>query len=257
MKHRRARSRLVVWLIAGVATASWTLVTACSSSTASSPADGGTGDAQAPAEDAGAPDVLGDTINAHCDPVKQDCADPALRCQIISLGGEYVTGCQPPWDPAVNKEGEICSYRKTGYDDCVKGLHCMPDGVTATACRRFCQRDSDCGAGSKCGAITTVAPYFGACWKPCAPFSADCPGGTCSSPHTGIDQSNTFEACREIGAGGLGTSCKAQWDCAADLNCQGRNGFQCKPMCDDAHPCGDGGTCTTYPGLANNGGACE
>ena len=62
--------------------------------------------------------------------------------------------------------------------------------------------------------------------------------------------------CREIGSNGLGASCKAQFDCEADMNCQGNSGFKCKAMCDDAHAC-DGGTCTRSAGLPNDGGVCQ
>ena len=263
MNHRRDRSRLIVVSgVAAFATSGWMLVSACSSSsTTSSPSDDGgtTGDEKTtpePIEDSGAPDVPGDTVNAPCDVVKQDCVDPSLRCQIIFADGEYLSGCQPPWDPAVNKEGEICSRTKVGHDDCVKGLHCVPEGVTATSCRRLCDKDSDCSAGSKCGASTTVPPYSGVCWKTCTPFGATCPGETCAGAHFAIDQVSTFEACREIGAGALGTSCKAQWNCAADMNCYGLGGFKCTAMCDDAHPC-DGGTCKKSSGIPNNGGVCQ
>lgn len=242
--------------------ASWILATACSSSSSAAPPDGGTpGDEQPPPapEDAGAPDVLGDTLDKPCDAVKQDCADPTLRCQIIFSAGEYVTGCETPWKHAgvaLGKEGEVCSRTTTGHDDCANGLHCMLDGEIATSCHRLCAKDSDCGSGAKCGAITTVEPYFGVCWKGCTPFSAECPSETCSSAHINNDQTTTFEACREIGSGVLGSSCKAQYNCGADMNCQGSGGFKCKSICDDAHPC-DGGTCTKSPGLPNNGGVCQ
>jgi hypothetical protein len=264
MDHRRRRSCLVVASLAtAFAATGWLPVSACSpSTTTSAPVDdgGATGDQEAipepPPEDAGAPDVLGDTVNAPCNVVAQDCVDPSLRCQIIFTDGEYVAGCQPPWHPAVNTEGKICSRTKVGHDDCVKGLHCVPDGVTATSCRRLCEKDSDCAAGAKCGAITTLPPYFGVCWKTCTPFGGECPGESCAAPHFAIDQVNTFEACREIGTGGLGASCKAQWNCAEDMNCYGTSGFKCNAMCDDAHPC-DGGTCKKFAGLPQNGGVCQ
>jgi hypothetical protein len=264
LKYREARWWLVVSTAFSVFSATgWGVVTACSSSTttAAPASEGGSPDQDAtplpePVDDAGAPDVLGDTVDTPCDPVKQDCVDPALRCQIIRSGTEYVTGCEPPWDPAKNKEGEVCSRQKPGFDDCVKGQSCLLDGVTATSCHRLCAKDSDCAPGAKCGAITTAAPYYGLCWKTCAPFGTDCPGATCAGVHFDNEQPSSFEACREIGPGALGTSCAAQFDCAADMNCQGNGGFKCKAMCDDAHPC-DGGSCVKSPGLPSDGGVCQ
>ena len=266
MKRRRWRSQLWIALVSSALVAvamaaASSAVTACSSSTSgAAPLESGTtvdeGAAPAPEQDAAAPDVLADSLNAPCDPIKQDCVDPSLRCAIVYLGGEYVTGCQPPWEPAKNKEGEVCSRTAPGHDDCVKGLNCLPDGVTATSCHKICAADLDCGPGGKCGAITTTPPYYGVCWRACTPFTAECPSATCSGAHLDVDQSTLFEACREIGAGVLGSSCTAQFDCAEDMNCQGKAGFKCKAMCDDAHPC-DGGTCAKSAGLPNNGGVCQ
>lgn len=261
-RHDRWHRFVALTFISAVFAGGWSLLSACSSSTTTaSPADSSIPDqdatqTQEPVDDAGAPDVLGDTVDTPCDPVKQDCADPALRCEIIRSGSQYLTGCEPPWDPAKNQEGQVCSRMKPGYDDCVKGQSCLSDGVTATSCHRLCAKDSDCASGAKCGAITTIAPYYGLCWKTCTPFGTDCAGATCAGVHFDNDQTGAFEACREIGSGALGTSCNAQFDCAADMNCQGNAGFKCKAMCDDTHPC-DGGTCTKSPGLPNNGGVCQ
>ena len=78
---------------------------------------------------------------------------------------------QRPLEPAKNKEGEICSRQKAGFDDCVKGFSGLSDGVTATSCHRLCAKHSDCVAGAKCGAITTVPPYDGLSCKTCTPLS--------------------------------------------------------------------------------------
>lgn len=72
-------------MLVGVLGASgWLLAAACSSDPTVAPAvDGGGGGDESPPsppEDSGAPDVLGDTLNAPCNPVKQDCVDPTMRC---------------------------------------------------------------------------------------------------------------------------------------------------------------------------------
>ena len=247
-------------MVACMVPASWLVATACSSSTGTETSSDAAvpGDERAvpePVDDAGAVDAPGDTRGAPCDVVKQDCTDPELRCQIIFVDGEYVAGCAPPFAPAVNKEGDICSRTTNGVDDCVKGLHCIKDGVTATSCRRLCAKDSDCAPGAKCGAITTLPPYVGLCWRTCTPFSAECPGESCAGAHFNNDQLTTFEACREVGSGALGSSCNAQYECGADMNCQGNSGFKCRAMCDDTHPC-EAGTCKPSAGLPNNGGVC-
>lgn len=170
-------------------------------------------------------------------------------------GRLYKTGCHPPWEPARNEEGEICSRKYVGYDDCVKGYHCMPEGVEATACRKFCGADTDCPSGSRCGVITDQPPFYGVCWKTCTPFGNDCPGGTCAGARLGIDGVNLFESCREIGPAAVGEACKQQWNCGADMNCRGSLSFTCKAMCDDNHPC-EAGACGKLPGKPNNGGVC-
>lgn len=177
LRRRRSHWFVASTFISAFAAAGWSVVTACSSSpTSVAPLDGGTTDdeaaAPAPEKDGGAPDVLPDTVNAPCDPIKQDCADPSLRCSIVFLGGEYVTGCQPPWEPAKNQEGEVCSRTAPGHDDCVKGLNCLPDGVTATSCHKICAKDSDCGQGGKCGAITTAPPSETARSLPDSPWTS-------------------------------------------------------------------------------------
>src|SRR5262249_28342537 len=103
----RTLAALMLAVVSG-AGAAWTCLSACSS-TPSSP---GTRDAEAEAEpldDAGSPDAIGDTTDMPCNPVKQDCVDPSLRCQIIYVRGEYLTGCEPPWDSANKGEGEVCN----------------------------------------------------------------------------------------------------------------------------------------------------
>jgi hypothetical protein len=268
--HRKNRRRIVFGstIVAAASAAAWLSIAACSSSTDVAPAaatgDGSPGGDELnlvrPPTDAGATrDVTIDALDTPCDPIKQDCADPSLRCQIIYSGGEYRMGCEPPWDPAVNLEGQVCSRTSPGHDDCVNGLSCLSDGVTATSCHRICAKDSDCAPGSRCGAITTIAPFYGLCWNSCRPFAGDCSdASTCAGPHVDNDQSSpfSFESCREVGAGELGSSCTAQYNCAADMNCQGMGGFKCKAMCDATHLC-EAGTCTIFPGLPNAGGLCE
>jgi hypothetical protein len=256
------RTLLALALSTGGGTAAaWTCLVACSSSPGAESVAGDAEPEAEPTDDAGAPDVLADTIDTPCDPVKQDCVDPSLRCQIIYVGNQYLTGCEPSWRPpgggVLHGEGEVCNRLKPGIDDCERGFHCIKDGadIAATSCRKFCAKDSDCGQDAKCGAITTAGPSYGLCWSTCTPFTGECGSGTCAGAHYSIDGVNTFESCREIGKGALGTSCKAQYDCATDMNCYGKDAFVCTAMCDDGHPC-DGGTCTPN-GVANNGGVCE
>lgn len=260
---RRKRTNLLAasTMAAVLGVASWTLVAACSSSNnISSPNAGTSADAQQPPEpdDAGAPDVLGDTLDQPCDPVKQDCADPALRCQLIFLDGDWVTGCEAAEGSALVNEGQACTRTNAGHDNCVNGSTCLPDGVTERSCHKICAKDSDCSSGSKCSAVTTIAPYFGACVKSCAPFSTECSGATCSDEQLDNTQLNVFEACRPIGTGAVGSPCKSAYDCGPNMNCQGSGNFTCKAMCDDAHPCVTGTCKKSSPGaLPNNGGLCR
>jgi hypothetical protein len=259
MRHAISRALLVPTLV-GTLAATWELLAACSSSdstTAPLTPDGSTGDdAAGPPADAGAPDVLPDTIGKACDPVAQDCTDPNLRCTVILESGDYFPACEPPYGIPDKQEGQACSRTGPGHDNCVKGLHCLPEGVIATACGKLCEKDSDCPPGAQCGTITTLLPPVGVCWKTCTPFGSECGSGTCSSGHYDSDGVTEFEACREIGGGTVGTSCSAQWDCVADTNCYGRSGFTCTPMCDSTHAC-DGGTCMKIAGIAGDGGLCQ
>ena len=266
LKVRRNKSRSIVALFAfAAAGAVSALVAACSSSDGTTPAvEAGTNETGTPepTEDAGAPDVLGDTLGAPCNPVTQDCADPSLRCHVVFVGGDYVTACQPPWKPPgggpLHAEGEVCNRLKPGLDDCVNGSYCIKIArdTAKTACLRFCAKDSDCAPGGKCAVHTTSGPSFGLCWRACTPFGTECGSDTCAWPHYHIDGVSTFESCREVASGAVGDTCKQPYDCAADMHCQGELNLVCTAMCDDSHPC-DGGTCRPDRGLPNNAGVCQ
>lgn len=233
-------------------------LTSCSPSSTTTPSnpDAGT---DADSLDAGADASLPDSAGAPCNPVKQDCADPSLRCKYISDGKNHTAACEPSNGDPPAQEGDVCTRGELGIDNCVIGTYCFNNGGSgALACRKTCATDAQCGAGAKCTGITTKAPYFGVCYPTCTPFGTDCGAGTCANSFADNDGVNSFDGCRSVGTTGVGQSCGAQWDCKPDMNCTGLtpNSFTCNPMCDDAHPCGDAGACFPFSGLPKNGGVC-
>jgi hypothetical protein len=257
-ENTRARRLVVAAAIALAGASSTTVVVSCSSSSTEgvNGADASS-DAGEPQLDAVAETSLPDSAGTPCNPVKQDCADPSLKCSIVKVGQSNIAACAPSNGAPPAQDGDPCTRGPIGVDNCVKGTHCFPNGSSALlACRKTCATDSDCAAGAKCAGITQRAPYFGVCFPECTLFGAGCGGGTCSNAFDNNDRVNTFEGCRNVGAAGLGESCSAQWDCKADMSCFG-SPFTCHLMCDATHACGDAGTCTSVTGLANGGGECK
>lgn len=237
---------------------SLTGVISCSSPSTVAPTNNP--DADSDAADAGGDTALPDSAGTACNPVKQDCADPSLKCNFIIDGTSRVAACEPSNSDPVAQEGDSCTRDQVGIDNCVKGTHCLPNGGSGLfACRKMCATDSQCAAGAKCSGITTQSPYFGVCHATCTPFGTDCGGGTCANSFFDNDGVNSFEGCRNVGSAGIGQSCGVQWDCKADMNCLGLtpNSFTCHSMCDNAHPCGDAGACVAFAGLPNGGGTCQ
>ena len=264
--EQRRRLFLGSLLVATCAMSAWLFVVACSSSSddgTTSGAEGGGptsegGPMTVPTDAGGGDAMTADAQGSACDPLKQDCADPSLKCTVVLVDGKYVAQCAAPTGLGLVQDGQSCERTGPGHDNCAKGLACIPDSPTSATCRKLCAADTTCGAGSQCGRLTSAAPYYGVCWKTCTPFGSDCAGGeTCAGLHLTADGTVDFEACRPVGTAAIGDMCGAQYDCAADLNCQGTTAaFTCKALCDDAHAC-DGGTCKHFAGLPANGGLCQ
>lgn len=266
MNHRRHFFAVSV-LFASCA-AALGLVVACSSSssddavpsTEAGPTPSEGGPITVPS-DSSVADVATDATGASCDPVKQDCPDPSLKCTVVLVSGKYLAQCEAPTGLGLVQLGQPCDRTSPGHDNCMKGLACVPDSATAYTCKKLCATDTECGAGNQCGRLTSAAPYSGVCWKTCTPFGTDCVmGETCAGLHLTADGKADFESCRPTGTAAIGDMCTAQFDCAADLNCQGSSTtmFTCKPLCDDTHACdSDAGTCKHFAGLPSNGGLCQ
>lgn len=256
MKHERR------WIVAAAIAVSCscflTAVVSCSSSTTNAAAGDPDAGVDSAVPETGTDASLPDSAGAMCDPVKQDCADPSLKCTFIKVGQNHVAACEPSNGDPPAQEGDACTRGPIGSDNCVNGTHCFPNGGSALlACRKLCATDSQCAANAKCVAVTDQSPYFGVCYPGCALFGTDCGGGTCANSFGDNDGVNTFEGCRNAGAAGIGQSCGAQWDCQANMNCSGAGGvFTCHPICDSTHSCADAGACTPQAGLPNGGGAC-
>ncbi len=255
----RAANRSVLALSAALLAAMSPLLatSACSSSSssASNATDGAVDDGTVGGDDAAVEAGLG--VGSPCDPIKQDCAVD-LKCTYIhDAQNKIVPACEAPSQQPLKNDGEDCSRTKTGFDDCARGLACLPSPSGYT-CRKLCSADSDCASAAKCAATTTSGRQYGTCFPTCAPFGNDCPGGTCGNAFYDNDNVNTLETCRAIGAGDAGAPCSVGSDCAANMNCRGASGSSlvCLLQCDSTHPCATG-TCVADQGLANGAGLCE
>lgn len=208
----------------------------------------------------GAADVaeIADSVGKKCNPVKQDCPDPTLNCQIIKSGTSYTAACEAQEGDPIANPGDSCTRSSAGHDNCAVGSTCFPNGANgAFACRKFCAADSDCEAGEKCAAVTQKSPYFGVCYPTCTTFSVDCGKDTCANAFYDNDGKSGFVGCRISGTGKVGGACKSQFDCGANMVCGGGSGgFTCYAMCDATHACATG-KCGPPPGPPNGTQICN
>jgi hypothetical protein len=169
-------------------------------------------------------------------------------------------------------EGQPCTTDMTTQNDnCQGGLICDNTGGGASLCRKICTADSTCTtAGQLCERYTSK---FGACVPSCAPFGTDCAAGSdCGTAVDDISTSKTaatgFFVCKVTGTGAILSTCTADSDCAAGLECDpgtDPNSYWCQPNCDATHACPaapttDAGTgtiaCQVFTNLPNSEGYC-
>ena len=221
-----------------------------------------------------------------CDPVAQNCPNPAApKCELTVSGGGggggamIVTMCVADGTAG---EGQPCTIdMNTGGDDCQKGLRCTSRGSAdgSTVCRKYCGADTDCSQGDKCSTLLGGGGggggggglVVGTCIPTCAMYGTTCgAGATCGSILTDIASTMTmrksFLACRPSGSAALFAACTTSTDCGDNATCARIAGVRsCQPLCDDNNVCpanpnvDAGGTlsCTPQGGLPNNGGICE
>lgn len=205
-----------------------------------------------------------------CDPIAQDCTDPARpKCSITVDANGTLPRCVQSL--GAKKEGEAClrlgaGTAAQGHDDCARGLFCTFIGAAQAladpprACRRFCRADKDCGASAMCVRLDGVDPADGACVPTCTLFGSDCPMGmACAYPTSDVDGADYFATCRSAGAVADGAPCASQLDCGSGSFCLDPsfgNQAACTPICDANHPCARG-KCLALPSLPAGGGICK
>jgi hypothetical protein len=164
-------------------------------------------------------------------------------CTLVAIGGgaPETTACLDRVDMP-RAEGESCTRRSLGDDDCAEGLFCTPLGTTGMpVCRALCRADRACDVGFVCASAQT-APRMGACVGACDPFAAaGCGPGLSCGPTVAIGPEPLRAACLVAGTAAEGEPCEAT-GCAAGLFCARNDLLEllCAVPCDDAHPCATG-----------------
>jgi len=190
-----------------------------------------------------------------CDAAAQDCG-AGQRCNLVGVGGgnnTALTACIPA---GVGADGAMCTRAdgRLGADGCGVGLTCANYGQAAggdRTCQRLCRSTADCMGGACI--VVADAPRTGVCRARCEPLGTDCAAGTCrylnSWPAESPDTAPALLAttCEPVGAAAEGAMCASSLDCDASLACARRTGadpFACRRICDMAHACPMGTTCT-------------
>lgn len=201
----------------------------------------------------------------------QDCASGA-RCNLVGVGASNTTSTTACVPAGALAEGATCTREggRLGADQCAAGLTCVNSGqpaATQRICQRMCTTTAECRAGETCLIISSV-PRGGVCRPSCTVLGSDCGGATCRyalGAPAGSDPTAalvSFPTCQPVGTATEGQACPGgSTDCAADLTCARRNGneaFACRRICDSAHACPTGMTCSGEASATNPlaGGAC-
>ena len=150
------------------------------------------------------------------------------------------------------------------YDDCAPGSICLAPtiGDNFTYCFSLCRSKADCLYGVECGQrklsavgglVSVCDPPYDQCGvdgKCCDPFAGTA-GTPCAADRFCLlvspDPSGHSQTVCEFayGDGRNGTTCDSSRDCQLKNTCVGH---QCRQVCNNAHPCPSGGTCTTPAG---------
>ncbi len=213
----------------------------------------------------------GTVPDGQCNAFLQDCGGQQVCVPLGGLGGS--TTCMNTFGSVA--EGEMCSTKAPGFDNCAAGLICVQLDDTGHRCYPFCGCGPDyptCADGTLCslGASGT----WGACGPPCDPLVNDC------AFNSVLGDLGCFPAplsggfvCTQAVASDVesGSPCDTHHDCGAGQACVPSpsvatcNGMAtcCVDLCDLADPaaCGTGRSCSPWydlpgPGCNENVGYC-
>lgn len=201
------------------------------------------------------PVTVNDATEYCCDTVKQDCADPARRCQHVVISDQYSANACIPLMGEV-PEGGSCKrisndLQGYGRDDCAKGLLCTRFGMPSSepmTCRKLCNTTDDCAQGQGCANDANV-PQGGFCSAACDIFGASnpCKGTqTCHGLMTVLNPDGSrglTGTCTNLGIKKEGEVCASNSECGDGMSCD----FSvCSVNCDAKHPCAGGKKCTVF-----------
>ncbi|MBU1243809.1 hypothetical protein KKD52_14695 [Myxococcota bacterium] len=169
-----------------------------------------------------------------CDPIFDTGCNSEDNC--VFFPTEDSTGCAIPGTTA---EGQPC----TNPSDCDGRMTCL-----VNLCRRVCQPDTDCPDGQFCEETGWLDGTLGLCPLPngiCNPIT----GGGCQIPAHACyfsDNSGNIE-CLPQGEQDENSICGASCECRPGYYCA-QSPYQpgesrCLPLCNDNHPCTNGGAC--------------
>ena len=196
--------------------------------------------------------TLGCSADRACARLTEDAGVCVPACTLGDSTCSADRSCRIQASPGNDDGVFVCTADGSGAEwqaceeQCAHGLSCW-GGV----CTRFCNAQAGCGAGETC--TNTYSTDYGFCL--CDLFSS-CPGGMSCQPY-GTDAEGYLPYCLPAGTTGLGGTCGGEVGCLDGLLCYGsqQNGYFCKALCDDTHPCAEG-TCHLLGGISLGGGVC-
>ncbi|RJS18773.1 hypothetical protein DRW03_24225 [Corallococcus sp. H22C18031201] len=196
-----------------------------------------------------------------CDAVRQDC--PAGQRCTYATTSAGVTQRQCVAEGTTD-EGGACTMSPDvsgpSFDTCKKGLFCkdeaLTDGGTGFFCRRLCDANTQCSAGTECNTVlrlqgTLELPLLcGPPARPCDALGQDCAAPLACYPST------QGPVCASRGTLSEGAACDFSNQCAPGSTCV-RSGTEllCRPLCrfPTGSPACASGTCRPVDNNPNVG----
>lgn len=189
--------------------------------------------------DTGSADVSGDAPTSNqCNPITQDCADPAQNCTFGST--DDFSSCQPEGTIAY---GDPCG----GADLCKRGI-CLNLNQTENLCYQFCNTIAHCDDSTECIQLTD-APFkvcrIADIYQTCDLLQQNCDAGKACYSVSNEPQ----PICLPAGTADIDEPCADAAGCLGGQLCVNS---RCKKICDRTaqDPCGTFGQCSQWQGDA-------
>jgi hypothetical protein len=201
-----------------------------------------------------------------CDPIAQTGCLPGQLCSVIEqvgagAGARIISGCIDGLSQGAGTQGDNCfgADRAEYWGNCRANHLCGPlEQFGNDVCSALCTADdaSGCAPGGECVFGVANLDALGVCVGQCDPFTnVGCGAGeVCRVDQPNIDAAPGLvvgtcvneQARFADGQGCVPSFEDGRSNCSGTLACvRSPNGADsiCRPLCDDAHPCGGGVVC--------------